>query len=59
MPYHPCGHDNTRNEAMRSVLLRNKQSGLREDNIKMQQQVRIEEVKAETAGFVTADILTK
>lgn len=44
---------------MRSVLLRNKQSGLREDNIKMQQQVSIEEVKAETAGFVTADILTK
>lgn len=59
MPYHPCGHDNTRKEAMRSVLLRNKQSGLREDNIKMQQQVSIEEVKAETAGFVTADILTK
>lgn len=59
MPYDPCGHDNTRNEVTRSTLLRNKQSGLRKDNIKMQQQVRIKEVKAATAGFMTADILTK
>lgn len=36
---------------MRSTLLRNNQSGLREDNIKMQQQVRIKEVKAETADL--------
>lgn len=59
MPYDPCGHDNTRNEVTRSTLLRNKQSGLRKDNIKKQQQVRIKEVKAATAGFMTADILTK
>lgn len=59
MPYDPCGHDNTRNNVTRSTLLRNKQPGLREDNTEMQQQVRIKEVKAETAGFMTADILTK
>lgn len=47
------------NEVMRSTLLRNKQSGSKEDNIKMQQQERIKEVKAETAGFMTTDILTK